>query len=97
MPSYRRRLIAQFTKLAVTFSKSTNTYGMFVLSGDAVTWTIPSIRLNSAAWLVCTGQQLFIDLGHCAYNTPAEYADETVCGSKHLTRHITKFVVDSLL
>jgi hypothetical protein len=67
------------TKLAVTFSKSPNTYGTFAFSGDAVTWTIPSIsRPNSAAWLVCTDQQLFINLGPYAYNTPAGCADETV-------------------
>lgn len=67
------------TKLAVTFSKSQNTYGTFAFSGDAVTWTIPSIsRPNTAAWLVCTGQQLFINLGPYDYNTPAGCADETV-------------------
>jgi hypothetical protein len=70
------------TKLAVTFSKSPNTYGTFAFSGDAVTWTVPSIsRPNIAAWLVCTGQQLFINLGPYAYNTPAECADETVSTS----------------
>ena len=74
------------TKLAVTFSKTPNTYGTFAFSGDAVAWTISSIsRPNSAAWLVCTGQQLFINLGPYAYNTPAGCADETVCCSLHLT------------
>jgi len=85
------------TNLAVTFLKSPNTYGTFAFSEDAVTWTIPSIdRPNSAAWLVCTGQQ-FINLGPYAYNTPAGCADETVRGSSHLTRHITNVVIDSLL
>jgi hypothetical protein len=74
------------TKLAVTFSKTPNTYGTFAFSGDAVTWIISSIsRPNSAAWLVCTGQQLFINLGPYVYGTPAGCADETVRCSLHLT------------
>jgi hypothetical protein len=97
MPSYRRRLTA-VTKIAMTFSKSLNTYITFAFSRDAATWTIPSIsRPNGVAWLLCTSQQLFINLGPYAYNTPARCADETVRGSSHLSRHITKITVDSLL
>ena len=66
-------------KLAVTFSTTKNTYGTFAWSGDALTWSISSIsRPNNAAWLVCANQQLFINLGSYAYNTPAGCADETV-------------------
>lgn len=65
--------------LAVTFSATPNTYGTFAFQGDAVTWTIPSIsRPNTAAWYVCTGQQLFINLGNYDYGTPANCADETI-------------------
>jgi len=67
------------TKLAVTFSTTQNTYGTFAFSGDAVTWTIPTItRPNTAAWLVCAQQQLFINLGAYDYDTPAGCADETI-------------------
>ena len=38
--------------------------GTFAWSGDALTWTIPSIsRPNTAAWYVCTGQITYINLG----------------------------------
>ena len=50
--------------LPVSFSTSKNTNGTFAFSGDAVTWTSPGVaRQNNAAWLVCTNQQLFINLG----------------------------------
>jgi hypothetical protein len=67
------------TKLAVTFNTTQNTYGTFAFSGDAVQWSIASIsRPNLSAWLVCTNQQLFINLGAYDYETPAGCADETV-------------------
>ena len=66
-------------KLAVTFTTTPNTYGTFSFSGDAVQWSVPSInRPNLSAWLVCADQQLFINLGPYAYDTPAGCADETV-------------------
>lgn len=67
------------TKLGMTFEATQNTYGTFAFSGDAVQWTVPSInRPNPSAWLVCGGQQLFINLGNYDYLTPAGCADETV-------------------
>jgi len=66
-------------KLAVSFNETKNTYGTFVFSGDAVTWSTPDIkRPNLSAWLVCANQQLFINLGNYDYMTPAGCADETV-------------------
>jgi hypothetical protein len=67
------------TTLAVAFETTGNTYGTFAFSGDAVTWTVDSIsRPNTAAWYVCTDQQLFINLGAYDYDTPTGCADETV-------------------
>lgn len=69
------------TKLAVTFSKTPNTYGTFSFSGDAVQWTVSGItRPNNSAWLVCNtpAKSLWINLGPYAYNTPAGCVDETV-------------------
>lgn len=38
--------------LATSFNTTKNTFGTFVFSGDAVTWSVPSInRQNLAAWL----------------------------------------------
>ena len=68
------------TKLSMSFEKSKNTFGTFAFSGDAVQWSVASIsRPNLSAWLVCANQQLFINLGAYAYDTPAGCADETVC------------------
>lgn len=66
--------------LAVSFSASPNTYGTFAFQGDAVTWTVAGIsRPNTAAWFVCTGQALFINLGnYLSGNAPAGCADETI-------------------
>jgi hypothetical protein len=69
------------TKLAVSFNQTKNTYGTFVFSGDAVTWSTPDIkRPNLSAWLVCEEQSLWINLGNYMYMTPAGCADETVSG-----------------
>ena len=70
---------ASASTLPVSFETTQNTYGTFAFQGDAVTWSVPSIsRPNTAAWYVCTGQQLFINLGAYDYGTPANCADETV-------------------
>jgi len=67
------------TMLPVSFEKTQNSYGTFAFQGDAVTWTISSItRPNTAAWYVCAGEQLFINLGAYDYNTPSGCADETI-------------------
>lgn len=67
------------TKLSVSFNETKNTYGTFVFSGDAVTWSTPDIkRPNLSAWLVCEKQTLWINLGNYMYQTPAGCADETV-------------------
>ena len=73
-------------KLAMTFKATPNTFGTFSFSGDAVQWSVPSIsRPNLSAWLVCQAQQLFINLGPYAYDTPAGCADETVSNSLFLS------------
>ena len=35
-------------------------------------------RPNTAAWLVCAGQELFVNTGAYGYDTPAGCADQTV-------------------
>lgn len=68
--------------LATSFNTTKNTFGTFVFSGDAVTWSVPSIkRQNVAAWLVCKNQQLFINTGAYGYQTPSGCADQTVSES----------------
>ncbi|KAF2629556.1 carbohydrate-binding module family 1 protein [Macroventuria anomochaeta] len=65
--------------LSVTFSTTKNTYGQFAWNGDGLTWTVAGItRPNAAAWYVCTGQQLYINLGNYLYQTPAGCADQTI-------------------
>ncbi|KAF1929433.1 carbohydrate-binding module family 1 protein [Didymella exigua CBS 183.55] len=65
--------------LSVTFSTAKNTYGQFAWQGDGLTWNVASLtRPNSAAWYVCTGQQLYINLGNYLYQTPAGCADQTI-------------------
>lgn len=67
--------------LATYFNTTKNTFGTFVFSGDAVTWSVPSVkRQNLAAWLVCAKQQLFINTGAYSYMTPSGCSDETVSG-----------------
>lgn len=66
--------------LATWFNTTKNPFGTFAFQGDTVTWQVPSIkRGNLAAWLVCAKQQLFVNTGAYAYQTPAGCADETVC------------------
>lgn len=65
--------------LSVTFSATKNTYGQFAWQGDGLTWSVAGVtRPNSAAWYVCTGQQLFINLGNYLYQTPAGCVDQTI-------------------
>ncbi|KAK3935632.1 carbohydrate-binding module family 1 protein [Diplogelasinospora grovesii] len=66
-------------KLQTWFNTTQNAYGTFAFQGDTVTWTVSDInRPNTAAWLVCENQQLFINTGAYAYMTPAGCADETI-------------------
>lgn len=65
--------------LAVTFSSTKNTYGQFAWGGDDLTWTVAGVtRPNISAWYVCTGQQLYINLGNYLYMTPAGCSDQTI-------------------
>jgi hypothetical protein len=65
--------------LWTAFNTTKNTFGTFVFSGDALTWSTPEIkRQNLAAWLVCANQALFINTGAYGYQTPSGCADETV-------------------
>lgn len=65
--------------LSVTFSASKNTYGAFAWQGDGLTWSVAGVtRPNSAAWYVCTGQQMYINLGNYLYQTPAGCVDQTI-------------------
>ena len=67
------------TILPITFTTAPNTYGTWSLSGDTVDWSIPTIaRPNTAAFYVCTGTQLFINLGAYDYGTPPDCSDQTV-------------------
>lgn len=66
-------------KLSMSFNTTKNTYGTFVFSGDAVTWSTPDInRPNLSAWLVCESKTLWINLGNYDYMTPSGCVDETV-------------------
>lgn len=72
---------ADFTQrtLGTWFNATKNTFGTFVFQGDALTWSTPEVqRQNLAAWLVCTGQKLYINTGAYAYQTPSGCADQTV-------------------
>ncbi|KAK6206360.1 hypothetical protein LQW54_007814 [Pestalotiopsis sp. IQ-011] len=54
------------------FNPTKNAFGTFVFQGDALTWSTPEVqRQNLAAWLVCTGQKLYINTGAYAYQTPS--------------------------
>lgn len=66
-------------KLRVWFEEEPNTWGAFTFQGDTVTWSVAEIqRPNTAAWLVCEEQQLFINTGAYGYETPAGCADQTI-------------------
>jgi hypothetical protein len=69
--------------LGTSFNATKNTFGTFVFQGDALTWSTPEFqRQNLAAWLVCTGQKLYINTGAYAYQTPSGCADQTVSPTK---------------
>lgn len=88
--------------LSTWFNTTENPFGAFEFQGDTVTWSVASVeRQNVAAWLVCTGQQLFVNTGAYAYETPAGCADQTVCawnrdtdigGSQLLTSWLDTFL-----
>ncbi|KAK0637477.1 hypothetical protein B0T17DRAFT_481383, partial [Bombardia bombarda] len=66
-------------KLATAYKETKNAYGTFAFQGDTLTWTVADIaRPNAAAWLVCEGQEMFINTGAYLYNTPAGCADQTI-------------------
>lgn len=66
-------------RLAVTFETKANAYGAFKYSGDALQWAVAGVtRPNDSAWLVCGGQELFVNLGSYGYQTPEGCADQTV-------------------
>lgn len=65
--------------LAVSFSETKNTYGTFKWGGDDLQWSVSGIsRPNPSAWYVCTGQQMYINLGNYMYQTPSGCADQTI-------------------
>ncbi|KAJ4297960.1 hypothetical protein N0V90_005859 [Kalmusia sp. IMI 367209] len=65
--------------LAVSFSEKQNTYGTFKFGGDDLQWSVAGVtRPNPSAWYVCTGQQMYINLGNYAYQTPSGCADQTI-------------------
>lgn len=66
-------------KLQTQFQDTKNSYGKFAFQGDTLTWSVADIsRPNTAAWLVCAGQELFVNTGAYGYDTPAGCADQTV-------------------
>ncbi|KAH8162459.1 hypothetical protein CIB48_g5779 [Xylaria polymorpha] len=66
--------------LETWFDTTKNTYGTFAFQGDTLTWTVADItRPNPAAWLACgDDNQLYINTGAYAYDTPAGCADQTI-------------------
>ncbi|KAM7198373.1 hypothetical protein V8F33_005164 [Rhypophila sp. PSN 637] len=65
--------------LSTWFNTTKNPFGSFNFQGDTVAWSVPSVkRQNTAAWLVCKNQQLFINTGAYAYQTPSGCADQTI-------------------
>jgi hypothetical protein len=65
--------------LAVSFTNEKNAYGTFKFGGDDLQWSAADVtRPNPSAWYVCTGQQMYINLGNYAYQTPSGCADQTI-------------------
>lgn len=82
--------------LETWFETVENDYGAFAFQGDTVTWHVDDIaRPNEAAWLVCGEQQLFVNTGAYAYDTPAGCADQTVSDEVNILERAD--IVDSLL
>ena len=78
--------------LATSFNTTKNTFGAFAWQGDALTWSVPSVkRQNLAAWLVCAKQALFINTGAYSYQTPSGCSDQTVSNA----HRSTELIVDS--
>lgn len=70
---------AAATYLPVSFTTSKNSFGTFAYQGDTLTWSAAGVqRPNVAAWYVCEGKSLWINLGAYLYGTPAGCADQTV-------------------
>ncbi|KAJ7291284.1 carbohydrate-binding module family 1 protein [Mycena rebaudengoi] len=69
-------------KLGVSWSKTPDTLGTFVFSGDSVEWSSTKVkRQQNNAWLVCPSGNiplLFINLGPFGFMTPAGCADQTI-------------------
>lgn len=73
--------------LLVTFSATKNTYGQFAWNGDGLTWSVAGVqRPNAAAWYVCEGQKMYINLGNYLYGTPKVCSLAHTCFWKHLYR-----------
>jgi hypothetical protein len=65
--------------LAVSFSEEKNAYGAFAWNGDGLVWSVEGVqRPNAAAWYVCQGQRMYINLGNYLYQTPSGCADQTI-------------------
>ncbi|KAK1760279.1 hypothetical protein QBC47DRAFT_448809 [Echria macrotheca] len=65
--------------LATWFNTTKNPFGTFAFQGDALSWSVPSVkRQNLAAWLVCAKQALFINTGAFSYQTPSGCSDQTI-------------------
>ncbi len=78
--------------LATSFNTTKNTFGAFAWQGDALTWSVASVkRQNLAAWLVCAKQALFINTGAYSYQTPSGCSDQTVSNAYRST----ELIVDS--
>ncbi|KAK0647085.1 hypothetical protein B0T16DRAFT_414669 [Cercophora newfieldiana] len=66
-------------KLRTWFAPEQNTYGTFAFQGDTLTWSVAEInRPNTAAWLVCNGDELFVNTGAFLYQTPEGCWDHTI-------------------
>lgn len=86
------------TYLPVTFRNTKNSFGTFAFQGDTVTWSAAGVqRQNAAAWYVCEGQTVWINLGAYAYVTPAGCADQTVSSGGSLAGFDGELVFDLLL
>lgn len=72
-------LVINGKSLAVSFSESKNSYGKFAWNGDGLVWSAEGVkRPNAAAWYVCQGQRMYINLGDYLYGTPSGCADQTI-------------------
>ncbi|KAK0704313.1 hypothetical protein B0H67DRAFT_673130 [Lasiosphaeris hirsuta] len=66
-------------KLWTKFVATKNAYGTFAFQGDTLIWSVADIaRPNLAAWLVCEGEEVFVNTGAFLYDTPAGCFDHTI-------------------